>query len=632
MVQGKEVKEDVFAGFGIDLEVRDNFDKLKEDEVDQLTKAPPQFVGTKAGEPREDVFAQFKISDIVKQNEQNRQSTGADEKAAAEAAAAVRNGNSSPSAGRNNLLRRASLLPRLPNKNNLDRRLQSERFTASTQGHRNENGPKRQRQTTHDPRLLIESERFVASNDRYQGKPKLQSGRFFGGAENETIALKRNPVRGVSALLGPKQRVKQTSDLKALFEEESVTQPDDIPTQISFPEDAAAARPRLSDERDNRGNGAHNVGAPDGAVAAAQGAVAPSAGEELLDSMFRLEKPDNDIFADFDLDAIVRDYEALQRKIEHAPRNDNNTGRDKEPDEIENYATTYRYRNLKQMWLDNFPRLHGIIFRILIPTWILLGITVGLGYLLATYEEENEYENNNAVMVNKFLVEEFPFQESLNILVGLPTACFELYILLKMNQTNATIPPPVVDLLSWIGEDLPKVPPLDNSADVDVEVLFEEIGDFVGVCESIADTSVTALLDYANFKPLLESVLESSLTFDWVRCWDTEIYGKQRVLCVRYRSLFALRQLTRCCVECNRSLLAGAQNPFRPSKEQISAANNQSSFYAATWDANRLRLLNYYLEEFDCANTTCRIEAHDRSLHEATGSDMCAVNNGASAW
>jgi hypothetical protein len=80
------------------------------------------------------------------------------------------------------------------------------------------------------------------------------------------------------------------------------------------------------------------------------------------------------------------------------------------------------------------------------------------------------------------------------------------------------------------------------------------------------------------------------------------------------------------------TLFAGDVNPIMPTEAQQGAANNQSEFYAAEWEKSRQNLLTYYIGEFDCTNGTCLVEAFERSLAEATGSEMCGSNKGASAW
>jgi hypothetical protein len=219
----------------------------------------------------------------------------------------------------------------------------------------------------------------------------------------------------------------------------------------------------------------------------------------------------------------------MQRRMNYAPRTDEKAGQNTtELDESEHYAGRYRYRNLKQMWLDNFPRMHGIIFRILVPLWALCAIAIGLGHVLAALEGPNEYVSNDAAMANKFRLLQFPFEDTMNVLLVLPSTCFEIFAMQKLNQTNVTLSPGATEVLSWIENDLPMVTPLNSSSDVDVEYLFGEVDDFLGSCESVSKSIVNQLLDHTDAEAAFEAAAGSSLSFNWIRCWDTELYGKDR--------------------------------------------------------------------------------------------------------
>jgi hypothetical protein len=505
MVLNREVKPDVFAGFEIDLEVRDNNETKMQELVDLQTRGPTQFVGGKAA-PKEDVFAPFKIDD----KEQKLHSTD-EEKAKAAAAAAAAAGplgkNSRHGSGGNKVVRRqSSTLGR--RKSNLDNGMQSERTPVRSERLVNNN-------------VRWQSERFdTGGGDQKQTLRRMNSSRLFSEQKN-------NNGSGDDKIVAPGKRlrmasVRQTSNLQALVEEDITFDDDDLVTQVTVSEDT---RDRVAYEtQSTRLTSAGSDAAAAAETGIPQGVVPLTAGEELMDDIFRLEKPEYDIFADFDLDAIVRDYETMQRKMNHAPGKDKGE-EDKVSDEAENYAGMYRYRNMKQMWLDNFPRLHGIIFRIMVPLWILVAVSLLLGYYLAGFEEESEYQANDSVMASRFRFHQLPYDETLKFLLVLPTACFELYTHLKINQTGATVPPSAIELNYWFGENFPEIPPLNSSADVDVEEIAAEIAGFLVACESIATEQVVNQLNYTDTEAAFEAATGSALSFDWVRCWDTELYG-----------------------------------------------------------------------------------------------------------
>jgi hypothetical protein len=162
-------------------------------------------------------------------------------------------------------------------------------------------------------------------------------------------------------------------------------------------------------------------------VAAAANASATNPITDVLGSQFYWESPADDVFVDFNLSEIVRDYEKLQRRVKYAPKKDEYDDDDDEEVNRENkYLKTSRYVSAKNWWLDNWPRCHGIIFRVFIPLWILTGMAIGLGYILARFEKDEEYQRNNEMMKSRFLMEQFPYDEALKFLFGLPTGAYPI--------------------------------------------------------------------------------------------------------------------------------------------------------------------------------------------------------------
>jgi len=129
-------------------------------------------------------------------------------------------------------------------------------------------------------------------------------------------------------------------------------------------------------------------------------AVAAASFTSDLDDRFNWISPhsSDSVFSDFDLDAIVKDYEKLQRRINFRPGtgggndynnnsggDNNNGGADDDANKINNNAgdggnnhsehpmtnmgINVRYRNMKKIWLSNFPRTHGLVFRVFLPLY-----------------------------------------------------------------------------------------------------------------------------------------------------------------------------------------------------------------------------------------------------------------------
>lgn len=517
MVLNREVKEDVFANFEIDLEVKDNSEKKMKEVYDVQTKGPTQFVGGRVA-PKEDVFAQFNMNE----KEQQRQVTE-DEKAKAAATGPP----SPPGPPRKNLRQMSD--GGKSSRHGSDGGWNS-RHGSEGRGRRRSISSNFLGRSQSNLDVRIQSERPALINERISNNGKWQSERavdwgtdqkqkrILPRVQSERFFIEQNDSNDE----GKFHRTRQASNLHALYEEDHNFHDNDLPTQITVTEDTRdrASYETQSSRMTSAGSGLG--AATEGTVP--QGAAPLTAGEELMDEIFRLDKPGYDVFADFDLDGIVRDYETTQRKVNYAPGKDK-AHKDGETDETELYAAVYRYRNLKQMWLDNFPRSHGIIFRILIPLWILVAISLLLGYILALYEQESEYQANDEVMVNRFLFQQLPYKETINFMSVLPTACFEFYTFLKRKETNSTIPPSLRELKNLFGEDLPEITPLNNSADVDVEELADEIAAFMRACEDIGTDLVSQRINYTETKAALEAATGTPLSFDWIRCWDMDVYG-----------------------------------------------------------------------------------------------------------
>ncbi len=296
------------------------------------------------------------------------------------------------------------------------------------------------------------------------------------------------------------------------------------------------------------------------------------------------------IFNDFDIDAIAKDYERIHRKTHYA------VAEDLDDIEEENKSPhvmgiTKRYRNIRTFWLENFPRTHGIIFRILLPLWLIIGITWFLGGELAKLEKGEEIASNNAIIRAQHSLTGFP-TDSLSFITDGPTACFNQYLDQKLqrnrNNENKTI-------LS--GLDLPVVSPVMNFSDP--EATMDEINSYMQVCKDTANTALQHFIDYKQLE--LEAATQGSLTFSWIRCWNTTIYGDV--------------------------------NPMYPDKAQLSAAVNQSQFYYDSWKHNQTALYYEYLLEKNITDGEYfDKDAFDRSVEDATGETMCGCNVAASAW
>jgi hypothetical protein len=241
--------------------------------------------------------------------------------------------------------------------------------------------------------------------------------------------------------------------------------------------------------------------------------ASPSRANDHLVSHFYWESPADDIFSDFDLKAIVRDYEKLQRKVKYPPKRVLPDSAYHENDSFAAQLKTMRYKNVKEWWLDHFPRCHGIIFRVLIPQCIVMLIAMGLGYILAKFEIDDEYRRNDAVSAKMFRLQQLPRDEGMQFLLRLPKVCFNIYLSLKTQPfDNFTIADDATlqyVLAEWFGGDLPSLSP--DFGD-DIQDSIEEIERFMELCGTVPSNLTTRLAEYNGVNSG-----DSDLTFNWIR-------------------------------------------------------------------------------------------------------------------
>jgi hypothetical protein len=180
--------------------------------------------------------------------------------------------------------------------------------------------------------------------------------------------------------------------------------------------------------------------------------------------------------------------------------------------------------------------------------------------------------------------------------------CFDLYVLAKEgpNSTNFTLftDPFISEVVrEWVGETLP---PADPGFNGDINKSLKEVdSSYMVFCEETATKVITRLIDLTSAGATTTYLLRD-LTFDWVRCWNTTIFGNL--------------------------------NPFKATNSMMNAADNQDKFYSEMWRSDQARLYDQYLINSNCTEFDCRKDAFDQSVKDATGSSMCSVNIGASAW
>jgi len=227
------------------------------------------------------------------------------------------------------------------------------------------------------------------------------------------------------------------------------------------------------------------------------------------------------IFAEFDLDAIVQDYERLSRKIHGAT-----------PDDLESVDSgedTTRY-DLCHKCFDTAPRISACFLRVLLPLWFLVLLAIGLGYVLGRFEEDDEYERNDEAMKNRFIVESFPLDDLLLFASSVPAACVDTFIERRFNVTlsqNESLAPGN-DLDELLGNDV-IFPDIDDLDPNNKSTIVQDLLSFMGSCIGFG----TDLLgEIVGLDDRIQG-FSFSLTFDFIRCWNQTELGTVNVCCVR---------------------------------------------------------------------------------------------------
>jgi hypothetical protein len=240
-----------------------------------------------------------------------------------------------------------------------------------------------------------------------------------------------------------------------------------------------------------------------------------------------------------------------------------------------------RYLNA---FFDAWPRCTAIVCRIVLPLWVLIFIALGFGRLLARFEAPLEYEQNDQIAMERFVL-----GDALQYRYGMSRSCVDCFSRIKGN--SSTLHGDDV-WTTWNSNEEPSLEAESGSENATINSMLGEISDCLAVCANVSEGLVDAFASTAS----------SELTFNWIRCWNTTLYGDT--------------------------------NPFRATSEQIAAADNQTDYFFEAWKLDQERLIKLYLTEYSCDGTdlNCVAEAYNQSVSEASGSWSCGENTGGSSW
>lgn len=232
-----------------------------------------------------------------------------------------------------------------------------------------------------------------------------------------------------------------------------------------------------------------------------------------------------------------------------------------------------------------WPRVSAFVFAVVMPLWILIGVAMGFGTLLAQYESPVEIEANDAILAARAQIAHFDVSAA-NVLSATRQCLDAWEQSLTGNETA--------------------VAALFNSTLADI--LLDDGDPFVWINRTILDVPIDQCT--GSFLPQLDKLQQvtrnhseafNSLRFNWNRCWDEELLGNSNLV-------------------------------FYPTDDQKLAAkpDAQEEHFTMVWKEMQQELYQKYLppnatEEED-------YQAFLLSIDEATGDSGCTVNAGGTAW
>jgi hypothetical protein len=269
---------------------------------------------------------------------------------------------------------------------------------------------------------------------------------------------------------------------------------------------------------------------------------------------------------------------------------------------------------------DHWPRSHGIIFGIILPLWLLIGLSGAFGYGLSTLEAGPEIAANNDQLAS------FARARVLSSLISKiathsPTLCFRVFL-----ETEAS---------DYLTEQISVIVVENQSSEIrlmkalEIETMFLSPSAMPLFPEkSIVNASETlSFLEQCSEQilPRIQALFQSlatdsigafdALTFNWNRCNDALTEG---FLDVSQSGLDPL----------------SISDTFASDNQNSDGSESQSRIFWKAWNADQQRLFNIYLIEQNLTLNNsplsevlqARVNAFGKSIHGASGELACHVN------
>lgn len=241
----------------------------------------------------------------------------------------------------------------------------------------------------------------------------------------------------------------------------------------------------------------------------------------------------------------------------------------------------------------HWPRMSAFLFGVLVPLWAMILVSMGFGMLLAQYEMPSEVEANDSIVRARARIDYADFDQL--VLLNVTQICLSRWRLQVLDQEG-----------NWTGSirDIPLDVISNSSGIVDTEsaieaAFLEEVdpdGDgFILINQTLMKNALLSCTDF--FLPELRKFQEAfdSLSFNWIRCWDNDRFGKANLI-------------------------------FQPTDDMIAAAHpdSQSAYFEAEWTRMQEELYQQYLPPDATAED--ELLALLQSIEDATGGGACTEN------
>jgi hypothetical protein len=248
----------------------------------------------------------------------------------------------------------------------------------------------------------------------------------------------------------------------------------------------------------------------------------------------------------------------------------------------------------------HWPRTSALLFGVLVPLWALICISMAFGSLLAELELSAEVERNDAILRARAMIAYHEINAT--DLLNAPTVCLALWKLKVLGEA--------ADGAEFLYETpisvLTNETTLDIAEDEITAALLNETdpdGDgFILINQTLLQTSLDECAPI--YAPMFDSYWKAqqenpeasnSLSFNWIRCWDSEKHGKPNRV-------------------------------FFPTKDQIQAAHplNQTRVFQEEWEGMQKDFYAELLPENPTVEQASL--AFEQSLQGASGGLVCDEN------